>query len=62
MKQIRLIGFICKAKDLTTRLNEEWEKLEKIKKKQLSYFINIILSRKEVKLNEWKLQKHISIG
>lgn len=31
MKQIRLIGFICKAKDLTTRLNEEWEKLESTK-------------------------------
>ncbi|CAK7067136.1 MAG: hypothetical protein TIS_04117 [Tissierella sp.] len=34
MKQIRLIGFICKAKDLTTRLNEEWEKLERIKKEK----------------------------
>lgn len=32
MKQIRLIGFTCKARDLITRLNEEWEKLEKIKK------------------------------
>lgn len=34
MKQIRLIGFICKAKDLTTRLNEEWGKLEKMKDDQ----------------------------
>jgi len=31
MKQIRLIGFICKAKDLKIRLNEEWERAEKIK-------------------------------
>lgn len=31
MKQIRFIGFICKAKDLKTRLNEEWEKAEKRK-------------------------------
>ena len=34
MKQIRLIGFICKAEDLPKRLNEEWEKLEKIKKER----------------------------
>lgn len=34
MKQIRLISFICKAEDLTKRLNEEWEKLEKIKKEK----------------------------
>lgn len=31
MKQIRLVGFICKAKDLNIRLKEEWEKAEKIK-------------------------------
>ena len=34
MKQIRLISFICRVEDLTTRLNEEWEKLEKIKKEK----------------------------
>ncbi len=34
MKQIRLISFTCKAKDLTTRLNEEWEKAGKIKKEK----------------------------
>ena len=31
MKQIRLIGFTCKAKDLNIRLIEEWEKAEKRK-------------------------------
>lgn len=31
MKQIRLISFICKAKDLKVRLNEEWENAEKRK-------------------------------
>ncbi len=31
IKQIRLISFICKAKDLTTRITEEWQKLEKMK-------------------------------
>ena len=34
MKQIRLISFTCKAKDLIPRLNEEWEKLEKIKEEK----------------------------
>lgn len=34
MKQVRLVGFICKAKDLPFRLREEWEKVEKIKKEQ----------------------------
>lgn len=34
MKQIRLISFTCKAEDLTKKLNEEWGKLEKIKKEK----------------------------
>ncbi len=34
MKQIRLISFTCKAKDLNKKLNEEWEKLERIKKEK----------------------------
>lgn len=29
MKQIRIVGFICKAKDLPSRLREELEKAEK---------------------------------
>ncbi|CAK7025205.1 MAG: hypothetical protein TIS_02762 [Tissierella sp.] len=34
MKQIRLISFICRAEDLPKRLNEEWEKLERIRKEK----------------------------
>lgn len=34
MKKIRLVAFTCKAKDLPTRLKEEWEKAEKELKKQ----------------------------
>lgn len=34
MKQIRLISFICKAGDLTKKLNKEWERLEKMKEDQ----------------------------
>ena len=29
MKQIRIVGFICKAKDLPSRLREELEKAER---------------------------------
>lgn len=32
MKKVRLISFICKAEELTTRLNEEWKRLESLKK------------------------------
>lgn len=31
-KQLRLIGFLCKAKDLNMRINEEWKKIEKMKR------------------------------
>ncbi len=34
MKQVRLVGFTCKVKDLASRLQEEWEKLDRIKKEQ----------------------------
>lgn len=33
MKQIRLVAFICKAKDLPSRLEEELKKAEKELKK-----------------------------
>jgi len=28
MRQIRIVGFTCKAKELLSRLQEEWEKAE----------------------------------
>lgn len=33
MKQIRIVAFTCKAKDLPSKLQEEWKKAEKELKK-----------------------------
>lgn len=32
VRQVRLIVFVCKAKDLKVRISEEWKKIEKIKR------------------------------